>query len=282
MTKRRFAGKRVVITGAGSGLGRALSLRFAREGFRVAIADINIPRAEETLALVVAAGGSGFVQRCDVTLVEDFDALAQRVKTEWGGVDIVVNNAGIASAGTVHETSLDDWEAVLNINLLGVVRGCRAFVPMLLAQRSGHVVNIASFAALASAPGMASYNVAKAGVFSLSESLRAEVFDDGVDVSVACPAFFRTNLLESFRGADNTAKFTVARIMERAKITAENVADDIYDAVMNGRFLVISHPDSRWQYRVKRAAPEIFYREIRRMMKKMVGRKAVAPSGAQS
>jgi NAD(P)-dependent dehydrogenase (short-subunit alcohol dehydrogenase family) len=274
MTKRRFADKRVVITGAGSGLGRAIALRFARERWRVAIADIQQSRAEETLALVRAAGGDGFVQYCDVSRDADLEALAERVKKEWNGVDVVVNNAGIGSAGTVHETSLEDWEAVLNINLLGVVRGCRVFVPMLLAARSGHVVNIASFAALASAPGMASYNVAKAGVFSLSESLRAEVFDEGIDVTVACPAFFRTNLLESFRGPDLTAKHTVERIMERAKITAEHVAEDIYQAVMTGKFLVISHPDSRWQYRVKRAAPEFFYREVRRKMKKLIGRKS--------
>ena len=274
MAKRKFPDKRVVITGAGSGLGRALSLRFAREGWRVGIADINLERAEETLEKVRAAGGNGFVQHCDVVVPQDFEALADRVKKEWGGVDVVINNAGIAAAGTVQATSLADWEAVININLLGVVRGCRTFIPMLLAQRSGHVVNIASFAAIASAPGMASYNVAKAGVFSLSESLRAEVFDEGVDVTVACPAFFRTNLLESFRGPDPTAKATVARIMERATVTAEDVANDIYQATMNGRFLVISHPDSRWQYRVKRAAPELFYREVRRMMKKMMDRRS--------
>ena len=274
MSKRTFADKRVVITGAGSGLGRALSLRFAREKWRIAMADINVERADETLKQVKSAGGDGFVQHCDVANITDFEALADQVKKDWGGVDVVINNAGIAAAGTVHATSLADWEAVININLLGVVRGCHTFVPMLLAQRSGHVVNIASFAALASAPGMASYNVAKAGVFSLSESLRAEVYDEGVDVTVACPAFFRTNLLESFRGPDPAAKATVARIMDRATVTADDVANDIYEAVMNRRFLVISHPDSRWQYRVKRAAPELFYREVRRMMKKMVSSRA--------
>jgi NAD(P)-dependent dehydrogenase (short-subunit alcohol dehydrogenase family) len=274
MSKRTFADKRVVITGAGSGLGRALSLRFAREKWRIALADINVERADETLKQVKSAGGDGFVQHCDVANITDFEALADQVKKDWGGVDVVINNAGIAAAGTVHATSLADWEAVININLLGVVRGCHTFVPMLLAQHSGHVVNIASFAALASAPGMASYNVAKAGVFSLSESLRAEVYDEGVDVTVACPAFFRTNLLESFRGPDPAAKATVARIMDRATVTADDVANDIYEAVMNRRFLVISHPDSRWQYRVKRAAPELFYREVRRMMKKMVSSRA--------
>jgi NAD(P)-dependent dehydrogenase (short-subunit alcohol dehydrogenase family) len=270
MTTRTFADKRVVITGGGSGLGRALSLRFARERWRVGIADINLERADETLAQVRRDGGDGFVQPCDVGRDEDFAALAERVRKEWGGLDVIVNNAGIATAGTVTATAMADWEAVLNINLLGCVRGCRTFVPMLLSQRSGHVVNIASFAALASAPGMVSYNVAKAGVFSLSESLRAEVFDEGVDVTVACPAFFRTNLLESFRGPDPSAKATVARFMDRASVTADDVANDIYQAVMHGRFLVISHADSRWQYRMKRAAPEIFYREVRKMKKKMV------------
>jgi NAD(P)-dependent dehydrogenase (short-subunit alcohol dehydrogenase family) len=278
MGKRKFADKRVVITGGGSGLGRALSLRFAREKWRVCIADINIERADETLTLVRGAGGDGFVEHCDVAVAGDFDALAARVKKDWGGVDVVVNNAGIAAAGTVQATPLADWESVININLLGVVRGCRTFVPMLLSQRSGHFVNIASFAAIASAPGMAAYNVAKAGVVSLSESLRAEVFDEGVDVTVACPAFFRTNLLESFRGPDPAAKVTVARFMNHAKVTADDVANDIFEAVMDGRFLVISHPDARWQYRMKRAAPEYFYREVRRMMKRMMDGRASGPA----
>jgi NAD(P)-dependent dehydrogenase (short-subunit alcohol dehydrogenase family) len=281
MTMRRFVDKRVVITGAGSGLGRALSLRFARERWRVGIADINVGRAEETLAQVRNAGGEGFVQRCDVQFDQDFEVLADRVKKEWGGLDVLINNAGIATAGTVVTTPPDDWEAIININLLGVVRGCRTFVPMLLSQRSGHVVNIASFAAIASAPGMASYNVVKAGVFSLSESLRAEVFDEGVDVTVACPAFFRTNLLESFRSPDPSVKATVARFMDRASVTADDVANDIFEATLHGRFLVISHPDARWQYRMKRAAPELFYREVRRMMKKMVNGKSRASGSAQ-
>jgi NAD(P)-dependent dehydrogenase (short-subunit alcohol dehydrogenase family) len=279
MTMRKFVEKRVVITGAGSGLGRALALRFARERWRIAIADINVERAEETLAEVRRAGGDGFVERCDVGRDQDLDTLARRVEKEWSGLDVLINNAGISAAGSVVATPLEDWEAVININLLGVVRGCRVFVPMLLSQKSGHVVNIASFAAIASPPGMASYNVVKAGVLSLSESLRAEVFDEGVDVTVACPAFFRTNLLESFRGPDPSVKSTVTRFMERASVTADDVANDIYQATMEGRFLIISHPEARWQYRVKRAAPEYFYREIRRTMKKMMNRQS-RPSGA--
>jgi len=128
---------------------------------------------------------------------------------------------------------------------------------------------------------MASYNVVKAGVFSLSESLRAEVFDEGVDVTVACPAFFRTNLMESFRGPDPSVKNIVGRLMDRARVTAEDVANDIYEAAMNGRFLCISHPDARWQYRMKRAAPELFYREVRRKMKKMMNGKTKTTGAAR-
>ena len=151
----KFPQKRIVITGAGSGLGRALALRFARDSWRVGIADIKLDGAEETLKLVRAAGGDGFVQHCDIALEADFATLAERVQKEWQRLDLLINNAGDASSGSVEATPLKDWEWMLNINLLGVVRGCRAFVPMLLKQRNGHIVNIASFAAIASAPGMA-------------------------------------------------------------------------------------------------------------------------------
>jgi NAD(P)-dependent dehydrogenase (short-subunit alcohol dehydrogenase family) len=250
-----FIGRRIVVTGAASGLGRALALRFARDGWRVAIADVELGRSEETLREVKGAGGDGFVERCDVRKESDWEALRERVKKEWGGLDVLVNNAGVGSSGSVTETPLADWEWTLDINLLGVIRGCRTFVPVLVEQGRGHVVNVASFAAIASAPGMAAYNVAKAGVFSLSESLRAEIFDDGVGVSVACPSFFQTNLLESFRSPDPGVKARVARLMQRAKITAADVADDIHRAALAGEFLVISHEDAKWQHRLKRVAP---------------------------
>jgi NAD(P)-dependent dehydrogenase (short-subunit alcohol dehydrogenase family) len=265
---RQFAEKRVVITGAGSGLGRALALRFAHDGWRVAIADLNEAGMQETLALVQQAGGSGFTQRCDVCSANDMAALAERVRQEWGGVDVLVNNAGIATGGSVVESRYEDWQRVLDINLMGVVRGCKSFVPMMLAQKAGHVVNISSFAGIASPPNMASYNVAKAAVISLSESMRAETIDEGVDVSVACPSFFKTNLPESFKAASDQwmKKFTEI-VMERSKVTAEDVADDIYRAVHEGRFMVITHDDARMQWRLKRMAPEFFYKQVRDKLK---------------
>ncbi len=258
---------RIVITGAGSGLGRAIALRFAREGWRIAIADINEQGATETLKLVTASGGSGFVQTCNVREATDFETLAQRLQQEWGGVDVIVNNAGIASAGTVVESRYSDWDTTLDINLMGVVRGCRELVPLLLAQGAGHVVNTASFAAIATPPSMAAYNVSKAAVVALSESLRAEVIDAGVDVSVACPSFFKTNLTESMISPDPAMKRVTEMIMERMTVSAEDVADDIYTAVMKRRFMVITHKDARMQWRMKRAAPELFYKMVRERVK---------------
>ncbi|MGH8455266.1 MAG: SDR family oxidoreductase [Nevskiales bacterium] len=266
---------RAVITGAGSGLGRALALRFARAKWKIAVADINLAGAEETLAQVIAAGGSGFAQRCDVRSESDFTLLAERLKSEWGGVDVVVNNAGVAAAGGVAETSLADWAWMLDINLMGVVRGCHAFVPMLKAQNRGHVVNVAAFAAFASMPGMASYNVAKAGVLSLSETLRGELHGHGVGVTVACPAFFKTNLLDSFRSPDPAQKKLPALMMKASRVTADEVADAIYRAVRDNTFLVLSDTPSRNLYRAKRLSPELAFRWMMRV-KAFAERKAGA------
>ncbi|MES1944788.1 short chain dehydrogenase [Salinisphaera sp. PC39] len=266
----RFPEKRVAITGAGSGLGRALALRFAREDWRVAVTDRDAEAAARVAGEVEAAGGEAFAQRLDVTREADFSALIDRLRDEWGGVDVFVNNAGVGSAGTVTEGDMAEWERQLDINLLGVVRGCRAAVPLLREGGGGHVINIASFAAIASAPGMAAYNAAKAGVLSLSETLRGEVHDDHIGVSVACPAFFATNILDSFESPDPAQKAMVKKVMEKSEVGAEDVAADLYRAAMEDRFLVISHGKALWQYRMKRLAPERFFHEVRKAMRPFV------------
>ncbi|GAB3672725.1 SDR family oxidoreductase [Salinisphaera aquimarina] len=254
----RLGGKRIAITGAGSGLGRELALSFARAGWRVAVTDIQTGRARRVAGEVNDAGGEAMAQTLDTRESDDFDALARRVSDEWGGLDVFVNNAGVSSAGLVTDTSEADWDWMLDINLMGTVRGSRAMLPMLRESR-GHLVNTASFAAIANAPGMAAYNVAKAGVLSLSESLRAEEHAHGVGVTVACPAFFATNLLDSFRGTNDRQKAMVRKLMDRAKITAADVAAEIHDAVLENRFLVIPGRTARWQYRMKRLSPDTFF-----------------------
>ena len=274
------ARKRVFITGAGSGLGKALALRFAADGWRVAVTDVDLAAASQTLSEVLSAGGSGFADVCNVTSEESFAAIAARLQREWNGVDVLVNNAGVATKGTVAESSLEQWQWVLNINLLGCVRGARAIIPLLTAQGSGHIVNIASFAGIANPPAMASYNAAKAAVISLSETLRHELEAQGVSVSVVCPSFFKTNLIATSRqaspeqGDEPSPQMDriVQRLMEKSSITADSVAADIFDAVREKRFLVLVNADDKRQVLLKRVSPEFYYRMVQKATAKFMQR----------
>lgn len=258
---------RVLITGAGSGLGRACALAFAAKGARIAVSDLRIDAARETAEHIKAQGGASLAIALDVSSEESFATAVAQVQREWGVIDVLVNNAGVATAGTVAESPIKQWQWVLDINLLGCVRGSRAVIPLMQAQRRGHIVNIASFAGIANPPALASYNAAKAAVISLSETLRFELYPD-IGVSVACPSFFKTDLLNSGRGqiADSEHASApqmmkiVGRLMEKATVTAENVADDIVDAVSTNRFLILSHADARSRVRLKRLSPELYFR----------------------
>lgn len=274
----KFPSKRVAITGAGSGLGRALALRYAKSGFRVAVLDIDLARAEETLALVKSAGGDGFAAALDVRSDADFIALAARLERDWGGVDVVINNAGVASVGEVLKAPLDEWQWMLDINLLGVVRGCKYLGALLARQRAGHIVNTASFAGLAGAPGVASYGVAKAGVVALSEQLRAELHALGVGVTVVCPAFFATNLMESMRGGSEQVKQTVNRWMRASTLNASDIAEMVYKAVERNRFMLIPHRKARHQVLLKRLLPEFYFRKLIAMTNKISTRVETDPN----
>ena len=252
----------VLITGAGSGLGRALALRYAARGCHVGCADIRIDRAEETRALIEAAGGRALAFGVDVADDASWETLRQAVEACWPTLDVLVNNAGVASGGDATDIPLEDWRWMLEVNLLGVVRGCRTFVPQMRARGAGTVLNIASFAGLAGAPGLASYTVAKAGVVALSESLRGELGAHGVQVSVACPSFFRTNLLESFRAPDERMKRVAGRLMESARESADDLAAAIIAQVQQGRFLVLPTARERGLWRFKRWSPETYHRRL--------------------
>lgn len=266
-------GNKAIVTGGGSGLGKALCLQLADRGVSLAVADIDYERASETVAEINASQpvSDTFAVRCDVGREDGFEQLQLEVASRWHNeLDLLINNAGIASAGELANTDDDEWRRVLGINLLGVVRGCRAFVPLLSARGQGHVVNIASFAGLACAPGMVTYNVSKAGVIALSESLRGEVAKDGVGVSVACPSFFKTNLLESFNGSPALAG-QVEKLMSRSAVQAGGVARDILDGIEKNRFMIISHREARNAYRFKRWMPERFFRQMMAQAKRWRG-----------
>jgi NADP-dependent 3-hydroxy acid dehydrogenase YdfG len=255
--------RRVLITGAGSGLGRALAKRYAADGFAVCCADIKAERAAETAAMLAGAGHIAL--EVDVGVDRSVEAMRDQARERWDSIDVVINNAGVASGGGLMDATMDEWHWMLNINLLGVVRGCRAFVPWLTAQRRGQIINVASFAALAGAPNIMTYGVAKGGVVTLSEQLRAELHDTGVKVSVVCPSFFKTNLLENFGGNDARMKAVAGKLMESATVSADDVADHIYEAARRGRFLILPTPGEPLRWRLKRFAPETYFKQLLKM-----------------
>jgi NAD(P)-dependent dehydrogenase (short-subunit alcohol dehydrogenase family) len=195
-------------------------------------------------------------------------AFAQACEERFGGIDIIVNNAGVASGGFFNELSLEDWDWQIAINLMGVVKGCKAFLPMLQASK-GKIINIASMAALMQAPAMSNYNVAKAGVVALSESLLVELRDQEVGVHVVCPSFFQTNLLDSFRGPTPSMKAQIGRLLEKSPIAASDIANHIFEQVGKGEFMILPHEEGRMAWELKRKHPEAMYEEMTVMCGKM-------------
>jgi NAD(P)-dependent dehydrogenase (short-subunit alcohol dehydrogenase family) len=272
-----MSSRRVFITGGASGLGRGLAERYSRAGCRVCIGDVNDERGAETAAVL---GPDAFFLHCDVRREADLQAAADAMQERWGGVDVVVNNAGVAGAGAIDQLTLDDWEWILDINLLGVVRGCRVFTPVFRRQGRGHFVNVASMAGLLDMPLMSSYNASKAGVVSLSETLQNELESAGVTVSVVCPSFFQTNLHESMRTSDPGLHRTVGKLLERGPLPADVVLDRIFSAVEAGEFYVLPHPLGRKAWRIKRLLPRSAYRAlVRKEMRRMVRSATRAPEG---
>ena len=254
-----MARRNVLITGAGSGLGLALARRHGAHGDAVACVDRDGERAEAARASLPGNGHAAFT--ADVGSDASMAALRDAVLAQWGAPDVLVNNAGIASGGALLDTTMAEWREVLEINLLGVVRGCQAFVPGMLTRGAGRVLNIASFAALAGAPSIMSYGVAKGGVVTLSEQLRAELHGSGVSVSVACPSFFPTNLLQQWRGSERM-KSHAAKMMARSGDTLDGVADNIFAGFVRGQFLILPTRGAAARWRLRRWFPALYFRRL--------------------
>lgn len=252
--------KRIFITGGASGLGRALAERAARDGYRVCIGDIHDARLAETLRAIeaIAPGLGHRSEPCNVCRVEDLERVASVLEKEWGGVDIVVNNAGIAAGGPLDEVGLSEFARVVDINLMGVVRGCSVFVPLLKRQGYGHIVNIASLAGIVHVPMMTAYNTAKAGVVALSETLRMELAPHNISVSVVCPSFFRTNLAESMQGGDTRANRMSRKLITKSRFTAEETAKRVWSGVLAKKMHVLPHIEGRVFWFLKRMLPTTF------------------------
>ena len=257
-----LAGKVAVVTGAASGIGLALAQRFGRDGMKVVMADIELPALEREAAALADEGVDVLALPSDTSLEADVEALAETTVERFGGVHVVCNNAGVGSRGLkVADLPRRDFEWVIGVNLWGVIHGIRAFLPRLLAQGEGHIVNTASVSGLYHHPRMGPYNATKAAVVALSETLKFELDEDGanVGVSVLCPSWVRTNISTAVRNLPERLHYELtpaqaeemleykARRRQQLRdeaIDADDVAHQVRDAVLSNRFYVITHPES--------------------------------------
>ncbi len=249
-------GKTAAVTGAASGLGRAMALAFAGEGMDLALADVEEKDLLSVQKEIEAKGVRAFSMRVDVSKQSEVDAFAANTGTHFGHIHLVCNNAGVSPLGAAWENSLADWQWILGVNLWGVIHGVRAFVPRLIEQNEGHVVNTASVAGLISPPGSGAYNVTKHAVVALSETLHHDLRSrgSGVGVSVLCPAYVPTRITESernrpkeFKASQKSAE-TLAReaMLKKAvasgRLSADDVAQAVVAAVKQNRFYILTHP----------------------------------------
>jgi NAD(P)-dependent dehydrogenase (short-subunit alcohol dehydrogenase family) len=259
-----FKNKTAVLTGAGSGFGLECARIGARLGMNLVLADVQQDALDKTVAEMQAAGAPVLAMRVDVSKADQMQTLADAAFKRFGAPHFVFNNAGVGAGGLIWENSLQDWEWVLGVNVMGVVHGVRLFTPMMLAAAKadpayqGHIVNTASMAGLLNAPNMGIYGVSKHAVVSLSETLYQDLalVTDQISASVLCPFFVPTGISQSHRNRPEElkvpgAKATQSQLIGQAmsdkavgsgKVTAAEVAQMVFDAIGANRFYIYSHP----------------------------------------
>jgi NAD(P)-dependent dehydrogenase (short-subunit alcohol dehydrogenase family) len=262
LLSRRFSSKRAFITGAASGLGLSLARRLAQDGWTLGVLDVDRQHLDQAVTALLQAGAARVLAYPGDVAAHGFvaDSIADFVRVA-GGLDLLVNNAGVAVAGAVEATPVEDWQWIVGINLLGVVWGCRAALPVMKQQRGGVIFNIASSAGFAAAPQMSAYNVTKAGVISLSETLVGELAGSGIQVSCAMPGFFRTHLLDHMHAPPEESRLA-HQLMDKSGHDADEAAAALLGAVAAGDVYVIWPPEYRWAWRLKRWFPRWFLKRV--------------------
>ncbi|WP_141015214.1 SDR family NAD(P)-dependent oxidoreductase [Nocardioides sambongensis] len=248
---------RVLVTGAARGLGAALAAAWEERGAVVLRTDRDD-----------AAVGQG-VHRLDVTSEADWSAVRDHVESTWGGLDVLVNNAGVAGGGRLDVATIAEWQRLVEINLLGAVRGTATFTPLLKRQRSGRIVNVASLAGLVHPAGMAAYNATKAAVVALTETTGHELAGYGVTAHVVCPSYFRTGLMDGAEGTDTALTGVVTQLVENARLGPDEIASAVLAGLDAGDELILPDPDARAAYGLKRSDRAGYDRTMRAQAAKL-------------
>lgn len=260
MDVRDLRGRTALVTGAAAGIGRETALACARRGAKLVICDVDEARLHETEREIRELGQGVLARRVDVGSRVEMAAFADLVHQECGAIDLLVNNAGVGMGALFLETTLDDWEWIARINLFGVIYGCHFFIPaMVRRQKHGHVVNVASAAAYAPLPVQSAYAATKFAVLGLSECLRAELAPFGIGVTVACPGFVNTTIVETSRlrgvAAEPETRRRTIVFYRRRNYAAARVAANILAAVQRNRAVAPISAEAWGMYYAKRWFP---------------------------
>ena len=248
-----LAGRVAVVTGAGSGIGRAMAVALGNAGCEVVLADIEKAALDDALGEIRALRSSAIGVQGDVRSKEDMEALCDQAHAHFGPIDIVCLNAGVSPSGAVLDTSEETWRWLIDVNLMGVVHGLRAFVPGLVKRKSGHVVITGSLAGLVPTPSLGPYSAVKHALTALAEVLRTELVDTGVHVSLICPGVVRTGIAQSERNrppeypgtshADPDLARRYREAVAASTTSPARVAAAMIDALLENRFLVLPSPE---------------------------------------
>ena len=258
----RFPQKRAFITGAASGLGLALCRELAADGWTIGMSDINLVSLQEKSKEVVKLGAKTFTYGLDVSDKDAYKEVVDQFLSDVGGIDLLVNNAGVGDGGYVEEYGLDNWDWLLSINLHGVIYGNVLFIPQFKRQKSGAIINVASAAAFTSLPRMAAYNVSKAGVRALSETMDAELRAHDITVSCVMPTFFKTKVMQYARGNEEEVEMS-KMIFATSDLTPEKVAKHVLTKVGKGKFHIILPADAKLMFFMKGWFPSLLLRLFR-------------------
>ena len=248
-----FEGKVAVVTGAASGIGLATATRFAREGMRVVLADIERDSLEAAVSKLQGQGHEVLGVPTDVSQWDAIQHLADQTLAAFGQVNVVHNNAGVVRAGRLEELTISDWEWVLGVDLWSVIYGVKTFLPLIREAGEGHIINTASSAGLQASPEIGPYNVAKFGVVAITETLKLELLaeESAIGASVLCPGAIATRITESERNRPDAAAETetnrrfrtsASKVVSEGR-SPESVADLVVEAIRANHFWILTHPN---------------------------------------